>query len=149
MYDVPQGTVLGPIRFVLPTHSVSELIDYPSVLHHMFADDTELCQSFGRSDINSLLLARESCVSYTKDWTLVNKLQLNEDKTEAALLLRPSYSAYLPASLQMGYTYVHFDDSARNLDAIFDNSLSMGEQTSKVCQSAHLELEEPNLSGSI
>ena len=49
----------------------------------------------------------------------------------------------------MGYTCVHFADSDRNLDAIFDNSLFTGEQTSKVCQSAHLELEEPNLSGSI
>ena len=65
-----------------------------------------------------------SCVSDAKDWSLVNKLELSEDKAKA-LLLVPSQSANLPASLQIGQTCVHFANSARNLGIMFDNSLRM------------------------
>ena len=53
---------------------------------YMFADDIELYRSTDRSSTDSLLTAMQSCVSDVKDWVLVNKLQLNEDKTEAPLL---------------------------------------------------------------
>ena len=52
----------------------------------MLADDIELYRSTDRSSTDSLLTAMQSCVSDVKDWVLVNKLQLNEDKTEAPLL---------------------------------------------------------------
>ena len=71
----------------------------------MFADDTEWYKSTDRSSISCLLTAMQSWVSDVKDWSLVNKLQLNEDKTEA-LLLDPSQSANPPASLQTGQTCV-------------------------------------------
>ena len=93
-------------------------------MHHMFADDTELCKSTDRSSISSLLTAMQSCVSDVEDWSLVNKFQHNEDKTET-LPLDPSQSTNLPASLQIGQTCVHFANSARNLGIMFDNSLRM------------------------
>ena len=73
----------------------------------MFADDTELYKSTDRSGIGSLLTAMQSCVSDVKDWSLIYKLQFNEDKTEA-LLLDSSQSANLPASLQVGQACIHF-----------------------------------------
>ena len=69
--------------------------------------------------MSCLLTAMQFCVSDVKDWSLVNKLQLNEDKTEDALLLDPCQSANLPASLPVGQTCVHLADSARNLGVVF------------------------------
>ena len=80
-----------------------------------------------------------SCVSDAKDWSLVNKLELSEDKAKA-LLLVPSQSANLPASLQIGQTCVHFADSARNISVSFDSSLSMRDYISKVRKIAYLEM---------
>ena len=82
----------------------------------------------------------QSCVSGVKDWSLVNKLQLNEDETEDALLLGLCQSANLPASLSVGQICVHFADSVRYICVIFDNSLSMRDQVSKVCQTTFLEI---------
>ena len=53
---------------------------------YMFADDIELYRCTDRFSTDSLLTAMQSCGSDMKDWVLVNKLQLNEDKTEAPLL---------------------------------------------------------------
>ena len=87
----------------------------------MFADDTEMYKSSDRSSISSPT-AMQSCVSDVKDWSLVNRLQLNEDKTEV-ILLDPSQPANLLASLQIGQTCIHFADSSRNLGIIVYSSL--------------------------
>ena len=41
LYGVPQGSVLGPILFLLYTQPLSDILSRHSVLHDMFADDTE------------------------------------------------------------------------------------------------------------
>ena len=77
---VPQGSGLGPVLFI---QLLSDIINCHPVLHHTFADGTEMYRSTDRSCRNSLLHAMQSCAGDVKDWTLVNKLHLmNIMKTE-------------------------------------------------------------------
>jgi len=63
---VPQGTVLGPVLFILYTQPRSDVISHHSVSHHMFADDTELYKSNSSSEAFTLSQTSESCISNVK-----------------------------------------------------------------------------------
>ena len=64
---VLQGSLLGPILFILYTPPLSNIVERHSALHHMFVDDTELYNSAPRSSTDSLFCNMRKCVSNVKN----------------------------------------------------------------------------------
>ena len=54
MYGVPQGSVMGPVLFVLYTTPLSDIIASHSVQHQLFGDDTQLQKSAPLSKVTNL-----------------------------------------------------------------------------------------------
>ena len=81
-YGVPQGSVLGPILFVLYTQPLSKIIQHHSLYHHSFSDDNQLYISSNLAQLQEIIRTSQSCISDVQAWMHNNKLQLNPDKTE-------------------------------------------------------------------
>ena len=133
----PQGSVLGPILFILYTQPLSDIISHHSVSHHI-ADDTELYKSDSPSQAFALVRTIESCRSDVKVMVVQNKLQLNDDKT-GILLIGSAPGIDLPSSLCVGHSDIPFSNATHNLGVIFDGQLALKEQMNKLCQLAYLE----------
>ena len=103
MSRIPQGSVLGPVLFVLYSAPLSDIIANHSVNHQLFADNTQLQKSTPPNDVQSLTHDLQPCTDDIKAWMCNNQLKLNEDKTETILFSTPSLSSChcLPSSIMV------------------------------------------------
>ena len=143
-FGVPQGSVLGPIMFILYTKPVSSLIHSRAISSQSFADDTQLYDCSPPQNSASLVHSLESCISEVKLWMTTNKLQLNDDKTEALLFSKKSaiISPSLPVSLHVETVNIPFAQSARNLGFMITSDMSLDKHISIIYRSAYYELRK-------
>ena len=94
---VPQGSVLGPLLFVLFISPIANVINSDQsnqkqnniVSFHQYADDTQLYIGTNSSTLTSQIASIESCTQRVHDWLLNNGLHLNPSKSEAIAFYNP------------------------------------------------------------
>ena len=104
---VPQGSVLGPLLFVLFISPIANFINsYHSnqnktVSFHQYADDTQFYISTYSSTRTTQIASIESCTQRVHDWLLNYGLHLNPSKSEAIAFYNPKskYRAALAKSI--------------------------------------------------
>ena len=141
-FGVPQGSVLGPIHFILYTHPISEIVSYHSLSHHSFSDDNQLYRSGNITQLPEIVHSSQSCISDVKAWVRNNQLQLNNDKTEMILIATKTVlnSDSVPQSINLEGSHIKFANTVRNLGVCLDPTLSFQQQISSVCRVCYLEL---------
>jgi len=98
---VPQGSVLGPLLFILYTTPLSSLISDSSLGHHPFADDTHLFISFQAPEFSANILHLQNTINLVSQWKSANLLSLNQSKTELRIGLPAQLSKISDPSLLM------------------------------------------------
>ena len=97
-HGVPQGSVLGPLLFLIYINDLHRSINYSSTYH--FADDTHLLAISkpkppnnkypNRQPIHHLQSKLNEDLKGLYCWLLANKISLNATKTELVIFRKPS-----------------------------------------------------------
>ena len=134
---VPQGSVAGPILFILFSGPLQDIIASHGIRCVVYADDTQLLITFYPKDRVLALSKMEACVTDIKAWCVQNDLVLNDGKTEMIYFSSKfSESSTWSPEIKIGSSVIKPSSHARNLGATMDSSMNMSQHVNNVCRSA-------------
>jgi len=130
---VPQGSVLGPLLFIVYIAPIEHLVNSFSCVQQIsYADDLTLYMNLKSGTVSNFKL----CVNAVRDWLLFNDLLLNPDKSQCMKVgTRQKLGAFSDPSLDVCGTLVPYSESLKLLGATFDSTLSFDKHISSVCSS--------------
>ena len=148
---VPQGSVLGPLLFVLFISPIANVINSDqsnqnnTVSFHQYADDTQLYIGTNSSTLTSQIASIESCTQRVHDWLLNNGLHLNPSKSEAIAFYNPKSKPLAALAESIGTVSVagspiKLQTSIKNLGVYLDSKMSFDKQVSETCKACYFHI---------
>jgi hypothetical protein len=131
-YGVPQGSILGPLFFLLFINDLPNAANEATV--RLFADDTAIFLS--GHETQRLTEQAQIVISKIQTWYLLNRLELSIDKSQFVLFHKPNHpSVNLITEFKIGESIIKRVQDTKYIGVTLDENLNWDKHIANVCKS--------------
>jgi hypothetical protein len=142
-YGVPQGSVLGPLLFILYTGELQEIISKHGLISFCYADDCQIFFFCKPGEAQQLSSAVAACIVEVSDWMSSHRLKLNPTKTEFLWAATKRRQHLIDgSSIHISGVDIVPSRCVKLLGFFIDSDISMSSQINRTIRSCFFQLRQ-------